>query len=148
MIDNTHYIAVLVGSVFGSLVAYLFKLHSKPSINEFSKEIFNMSSNSFINHLILGMAAMFLVIMTTIGAIVKDTRYITTNPAAFTFETLAAGFGPASLLFLSTWLRGSPFNQSKVDEYIILVTKFGLTHVLFQLSGYYSYIFPSRMHAD
>uniref|UniRef100_A0A6C0DR88 Uncharacterized protein n=1 Tax=viral metagenome TaxID=1070528 RepID=A0A6C0DR88_9ZZZZ len=144
MLDPIEGLPVAIGAVFGIILAYLFKLHSKPDINEFTKTIFSISSQQFINLLIISMAATFFIVISTIAIIIKDTRFITENPGLFFGEICFASFVPSTILFVSTLVRGVGFTALTIEEYLLLVSKFGITHLLFQLSGYYSYVFPKR----
>jgi len=144
MSDLFVYTPVFIGIIFGALVAYIFKLNSKPAVNNFTKMIFNISSHQFINVMIISMAATFFIIIATIAMIIRDTQFINANPGLFIGELCFAGLVPAALVFISTFIRDVGFTSLTYQEYLLLASKFAITHVLFQLSGYYSYIFPKR----
>jgi hypothetical protein len=72
---------------------------------------------------------------------VKDLDYPQANPLYFTLETLFASFVPASMFYAIMFLRGIPSTFGRNIEYLALSVKFGLLHVLFQFSGFYTYAF-------
>jgi len=88
-----------------------------------------------ITLLILG--SIYLIVL---SILVQDLKYPKLHPYLFSLETLLIGIGTGSIIFLMAYGRGD-LNVMTVVEFFIIAIKFGLLHILFQFSGFYSYVF-------
>ena len=62
----------------------------------------------------------------------------------FTIETLVVGIIPSLIILLMTILRGYTITNVTAGEFMILVVKFSVLHILLQFSGFYSSLFPPK----
>jgi hypothetical protein len=136
------WIAVIVGTVLGLLASAIFGIYSKTTADSYSRMIFGISSYDFVfDGLILILIPSFMI-LTTLSFMIRDLWYPINFPGNFTIETLLMGFLPAFVFLLMPLFRGYTYTRETIFEFVILVVKFGLLHVLLQFSGFYSSIFP------
>jgi len=137
--DLSLLIACAAGLGLGVLMSWLFakNFSNQGSINS----IFGMNINTLMTNLLLFSVIMAVVIFSTLSYLVKDLDYPREHPFYFTLETLFAAFIPSTMFYAIMFLRGIPATFSRNMEYLILSAKFGLLHVLFQFSGFYTYAF-------
>ena len=137
--DYSLLIACAAGLGLGVLVSFLFakNFSNDGSINS----IFGMNINTLMKNLLLFSVILAVVIFSGLSYLVKDLDYPRANPLYFTLETLFAAFIPASIYYAIMFLRGIPATFTRNMEYLILSAKFGLLHILFQFSGFYTYAF-------
>ena len=137
--DLSIIIACAGGLGLGVLISWLFakNFSNQGSINS----IFGININVLMTNLLLFSVIFAVVIFSTLSYLVKDLDYPQANPLYFTLETLFASFVPASMFYAIMFLRGIPSTFSRNMEYLALSAKFGLLHILFQFSGFYTYAF-------
>jgi len=81
-------------------------------------------------------AVMFILVVTS--AIIRDYLYIVEHPIKFTIEMIFFSVIPSlliTLVFVRT--RNIPMNDG-IMWFVLMVIKFAIFHVLFQLSGIYA----------
>jgi len=91
----------------------------------------------------LGIIAIVLIGFTLLLGItlaVRDFSMILNKPFIFALETLAMAFIPAVPLLFFVVTRGISISMA-IKWFLGLTVKFGVLHVLFQTSGFYSYMF-------
>jgi len=139
MNDYSLIIACIAGLGLGVLVSWLFvkNFSNQNSINS----IFGMNINTLMMNIILFSLILAIVIFSALSYLVKDFDYPREHPLYFTLETLFAAFVPSSMFYAIMFLRGIPATFSRNMEYLLLSAKFGLLHILFQFSGFYTYAF-------
>lgn len=138
------WIALLIGSILGIALSIVFGVYSKATAESYVRTLFGMSSyNLIVGGLILVVSVIFLF-LATISGVVRDLKYPSAYPGRFTLETLLMGFVSSAVFLIMAVLRGYPITMSVLEEYAVLVAKFGGLHVLLQLSGFYSNIFPPK----
>lgn len=137
--DLSLLIACVAGLGLGVLMSWLFakNFSNQGSINS----IFGMNINTLMTNLLMFSVIFAIVIFSTLSYLVKDLTYPRENPVYFTLETLFSSFVPSSMFYAILFLRGIPATQHRNIEYILLSAKFGLLHILFQFSGFYTYAF-------
>lgn len=137
--DLSLLIACAAGLGLGVLMSWLFakNFSNQGSINS----IFGMNINTLMTNLLMFSVIFAIVIFSTLSYLVKDLTYPRENPVYFTLETLFSSFVPSSMFYAILFLRGIPATQHRNIEYILLSAKFGLLHILFQFSGFYTYAF-------
>lgn len=84
---------------------------------------------------ILGFALFFAVAL-----IARDVDIIRKRPIIFALETILIAVVPALPLFFFSISRGIPWMQS-LSWVIALSIKFAVFHIIFQLSGFYTFMF-------
>ena len=136
------WISLIVGLSIGSILSVVFGLYSIPTSDSYIRSVFGMSSYDLIfNGIILIISAGFLF-LTVVSILVRDAVYPVSKPWNFTTETLLMSFLPASILLVMGPLRGDKIDITLIEEFFILSAKFGILHLLFQFSGFYSNVFP------
>ena len=73
----------------------------------------------------------------------QDLKYPREHPLLFTLETLLFSLGSAVVVFLMAYGRDD-LTLMTVVQYFAVAAKFGLLHILFQFSGFYSYAFAYK----
>ena len=131
---------IVVGSVVGLIVSILFAEYGSKS-RAMDVTVFGMNSNSILTGFTVFVIVTSLAILTGLSAIIRDTEYMVKEPFKFTVETLLMGFLPAIAIIATIYYRTDEISSTNIFECIILAIKFALFHVLFQISGYYRYIF-------
>jgi ABC-type uncharacterized transport system permease subunit len=139
MNDYSILIACAAGLVLGVLISLLFAKYFRN--NSMNNSLFGMDINVFMTNLLMFSVIFAIVIFSTLSYLVKDLTYPRENPVYFTLETLFSSFVPSSMFYAILFLRGIPATQYRNIEYILLSAKFGLLHILFQFSGFYTYAF-------
>jgi hypothetical protein len=138
------WISAIVGVLLGLGTSVIFGIYSKPTANAYIRTLFGLSSyNLIFDGIIFILAACFLLLATMSG-VIRDLAYPTAKPLNFTLETLLMAFLPASVFLIMTPLRGYTLTGLSFEEFMVLVVKFGLLHILLQFSGFYSNIFPPK----
>jgi hypothetical protein len=141
---NTNLIfPLLFGLLIGGGLSYYFKIHSIKTASAYTFSIFNTDSINIIKYTTVFTVAFVVGVLAVFSSLVRDIEYPTKHPLLFSGETLAAAFLPAFILLLMTYLRNKEFTESTVFDFFVLVSKFGLVHVLFQFSGVYSSVFTA-----
>jgi hypothetical protein len=138
------WIALVVGAVVGIALSVVFGVYSKATAESYVRTLFGISSyNLIVGGVILLLSVSFLF-LATISGVIRDLKYPNAYPFRFTLETLLMGFLSSGVFLVMTVLRGYPINTSVLEDFSVLVAKFGALHVLLQFSGFYSNIFPPK----
>jgi hypothetical protein len=100
-----------------------------------------MTLSKTLNKIIVwGLIVAFIVLVIT-SIIVRDYQYMVQHPLNFSIETVVFSVIPAliiAFIFLKT--RGLSVKTSFI-WFIVMVLKFAIFHILFQLSGIYTVVF-------
>ena len=91
----------------------------------------------------VGLMAIIIVggmILFAIGVIRRDVDFIKRHPFVFAMETLIVAIVPALTMFVFAVSRGISWILA-LQWFYGLAAKFGVFHVLFQVSGFYAYMF-------
>ena len=129
----------------GSLVSLVFGIYSKAGAEPYIRTLFGMSSYDLIFDGIIFVVVAGFLFLTVISVIIRDLAYPMKRPWNFTIETLLMAFLPASVILMMGPLRGHPINLQLIEEFGVLVLKFGALHILLQFSGFYSNVFPPSL---
>jgi hypothetical protein len=100
-----------------------------------------MNSNSFITGITFFLIVFGVAIFSAMAGIIRDVEFIIKEPLKFTLELLAMGLLPTIALLLVIYFRTNKITSKNKTESLIIFLKFALFHVLFQISGYYRYVF-------
>ena len=136
--------SLLVGLLFGGILATVFGIYNKQIAGSAFKSLFGIQSTTWITDAIVLILATSFVFLSAVSVITRDLTYPINKPINFTLETLLMAFLPSVVLFAMTVLRGYKINSSTYQEFTVLLVKFGVLHILLQFSGFYSYIFPPK----
>lgn len=142
MFDNGILKSAGFGGLIGLVISLVFQIKTKSSVDKITKQFTGESHIKFINHLVMAFATMGFVIMAVIGMIVKDFDFVTNEPFNFLGETIVASFLPAIVIVFAAWSRSYPLNMETFKMFMLFAVKCGLLHLLFQITGYYTYLFP------
>jgi uncharacterized SAM-binding protein YcdF (DUF218 family) len=104
------------------------------------KDWYLIKSNSFIKYTMIVVIVIVLIYLIVASIFVRDLVYPKERPYLFTIETLLFSFGVASIYFLMAYGRGTLSLKSLI-EFSVIAAKFGVMHILFQFSGFYTYAF-------
>lgn len=99
---------------------------------------FIKNSNAVIQWTTIILALIYLFILVSYSILIKDLIYPRAHPYLFILETLLFSFGCASVLFLMAYGRNT-ITINTLYEFILISIKFGVLHILFQFSGFYTY---------
>ena len=115
----------------------------------------NIPTNVKLPNILVAIIILGLILVVIVGTIfscwVGDIVFPFTNPLIFTGETLVMSLGMASLcsvLFYftrksdATKAKQPFFSSESLLELGILTAKFGLLHLVFQFTGFYSWVYP------
>jgi hypothetical protein len=115
------------------------------------KKVFAVPLNVGLPSILTGLIIASLVLVTFAGLVlgcwVGDIVFPVTNPLLFTVETLVMGLGSAALMVaLFHFTRSNPNHTPTImeilPEFCVLAAKFGVLHLIFQFTGFYSWAFP------
>jgi hypothetical protein len=132
---------LIYGLILGGGLSYFFKIHSVKTASAYSFSIFGTDSIQVIKYASVFSVAFLVGLLAVFSSLVQDLDYPRKYPFLFSGETMAAAFLPAFILLLMTYLRNKDFTKNTVTDFLLLASKFGLVHVLFQFSGVYSSVF-------
>ena len=135
------WIAVIVGSLVGLALSVVFGIYSKATADSYVRSVFGVSSYDLIFDGIIFIVIASFVFLATVSGVVRDISYPTNRPVHFTIETFLMAFLPASVFLMMIPLRGYRITPSSMEEFFVLVAKFGILHILLQFSGFYSNVF-------
>jgi len=133
------YLPIGVGVLTGIIFSILFVKYGKSK--SYNITLFGMNSNSIVTGSALFLIVASLTILGGLSAIVRDTEFIVKDPIKFTIETILMGIVPALAILLVIYYRTNKISTTNISEFFLLAGKFALFHILFQLSGYYRYVF-------
>lgn len=137
------YIGVIAGLLLGAILSVVFGIYNKSSSDVFIRSLFGISTYDLIFGGIVFLVVASFVFLATISGIVRDLKYPTSRPISFTVETLLMAILPSIVFVIMTPLRGYKITTHTIEEFMILVAKFGILHILLQFSGFYSSVFSS-----
>lgn len=135
-------ISVIIGLAIGILVSVLFGVYSKSSADAYSRMFLGMNSHDMVFYLIIIVLIPTFIVLTTLSVMIRDLAYPISMPVNFTIETLLMAFLPSFVFLLMPYLRGYNYTSHTMVEFLVLVIKFGVLHILLQFSGFYSSLFP------
>ena len=97
------------------------------------------NSNNIIFYGIIIIIVIAVIYLSILSFINRDFDYPINHPFLFTLETLLMSVGIGSIVFFMAWGRNA-INYDTFIQFVVVVLKFGILHILFQFSGIYSYI--------
>ena len=136
----------IAGFVVGMILSIILGIHSKATATHYTRDLFGMSSIKFIQGITLFLGTFIAAIYIIFAVLIRDLEYPNAHPWAFTAEVLLAAAIPASFIFVMHKLRGNMFTKIVFIEFLILLLKFGIGHILLQFSGVYSSLFGEGTH--
>jgi glycerol uptake facilitator-like aquaporin len=137
----TFILAAVIGLALGGVLSLLFGRSILPTRIPFEVTIFGFPSGVIMANLLIVAIVGAVVVFGYLAMVVQDTQFPREHPLQFLIELLIVSFVPASVIYVMTDFR----DNGKIDfpalhrEFMILAAKFGLFHLLFQFSGFYSY---------
>ena len=141
MISENILISGGVGAAVGLVLSILFGIYNKKTADSTTKDIFGITSQSFITQITISALSVLIVFLSTMCILVRDGKYPSENPIRFTIETLAMGLIPALLFLGVIYSRVGTLGSNAIFKLAMITIKCGLGHVLLQYSGYYSAMF-------
>lgn len=132
------------GIVISIIISTVFGIYSKNTATPYIRTLFGVSSNDLIFGMMILVILSTFFVLSVVSGLVRDLTYPTKNPIEFTIETLVVGIVPSLIILLMTVLRGYTITNVTAEEFMILVVKFSLLHILLQFSGFYSSVFPPK----
>lgn len=132
------------GIVISIIISTVFGIYSKSTATPYIRTLFGVSSNDLIFGMMILVILSTFFVLSVVSGLVRDLTYPTKNPIEFTIETLVVGIVPSLIILLMTVLRGYTITNVTAEEFMILVVKFSLLHILLQFSGFYSSVFPPK----
>jgi hypothetical protein len=141
--DTTLFTAIAVGLGLGGLLSLVFGRYALPTKIPFEFTIAGYSVASVLTSLVLAVIVGAIVFFGYVSVVVKDTTFPAAHPWLFLIETLIVSILPASVIYVMTDFRdnGAVNFWSVSREFLLLATKFGIFHLLFQFSGVYTFLF-------
>lgn len=107
---------------------------------------FNVVWPPLLTGLIIVMLVVVVLGSVVAGCWVGDIVFPKMHPYIFTLETLAMSLGSALIVFIFRFTRTDPRARPSwldtLKEYGLLAVKFGIMHLIFQFTGFYSWAFP------
>ena len=98
------------------------------------------NSNNLIFYGIIIIIVISVIYLAILSFINRDFDYPINHPFLFTLETLLTSFGVGAIIIFMAWGRNK-FSYDTYIQFLIVVLKFGIIHILLQFSGTYTYIF-------
>lgn len=138
------YISIIAGVVFGIIISLVFKISSTKDASSLSYKLFGIPIVDIISNIAVFGIISSVIFLSTISVFVKDLYYPTHYSYLFAIETLLMAFLPAIVLLFMCVFRGYSITSSVLIDFVIFAAHFGILHILFQFSGYYSYLFPPK----
>jgi hypothetical protein len=142
----TFILAVIAGLGLGALLSLIFGRYALPTKIPSEFTIGGFPVGVILADFILFAAVGAIVFFGYVSMIVQDTAFPSEHPWLFIVETLIVSILPASIIYVITDFRdnGRLDFTSLNREFLLLATKFGLFHLLFQFSGVYTYMIGSN----
>lgn len=97
------------------------------------------NSNNIIFYGIIIIIVISVIYLTILSFVNRDFDYPRNHPFLFTLETLLMSVGIGAIIFFMAWGRNK-FSYDTYIQFLIVVLKFGIIHILLQFSGTYTYI--------
>ena len=141
--DSTLFTAIAIGLGLGGILSLLFGRLALPTKIPFEFTIAGYNVAQLLTSLVLAVIVGAIVFFGYVSVVVKDTTFPAAHPWLFLIETLIVSFLPASVIYVMTDFRdnGSIDFWGVSREFLLLATKFGIFHLLFQFSGVYTFLF-------
>jgi hypothetical protein len=142
----TFVLAVIGGLGLGALLSLVFGRYALPTRIPSEFTLGGFPVGVILADFILFAVVGAIVFFGYVSMIVQDTTFPREHPWLFVVETLIVSILPASIIYVITDFRdnGSLDLSSLNREFLLLATKFGLFHLLFQFSGVYTYMLGSH----
>jgi len=139
----TFLLAAAIGLVAGAALSFLFGKPTAPSRNPLDFSIAGFPTGLILTNIVIVAIVGAIVFFGYVSFIVRDTEFPREHTWLFLTETLFVSFVPASIIYVITDFRDNgKFDLDKLNlEFLLMAAKFGLFHMLFQFSGFYSYFF-------
>jgi len=134
-------IIVGIGLILGVGISLFFGVHSTSTASHFTRELFGMTSQTFLFYVTLFIVAFATALYTAFCVLIRDSTYPSENPLRFTTETIVVSAVPAAVIFVMAGLRGVPVTSALFIKFATLLGKFAVGHLLLQFSGIYSSMF-------
>ena len=135
------FLPALYGLLFGGIISYYYSIHSIKTASEYSLLVLGMDSSYLIKVLVVVTAGFIAAILAAFSAMIRDLEYPKTHPIEFTIETVLAGLLPALLILLINYFLEIFFTIDSFFDFIIVLCKGALFHILLQFSGVYRSVF-------
>ena len=134
-------IVILVGIIFGIVLAALFQVYSVRTSRYVSYKIFGFSLKDVLIWISAFLCMIVLTVLIGLSVIVNNHAYIVSNPWRFTTELCIAALLPAcSIAFVGLVRNRMVFTQSLGVLFLVSFVEFGSIHLLMQLSGIYDMV--------
>jgi len=133
--------SIIIGVGVGVVLSVIFGVYSKSTANSYTRNIFGMSSNALITDSIFAIVAASFVVLTAVSIMVRDLAYPISKPWNFSLELFLMAGLSSSVIFIMAVLRGVPITGTTFMEWGVVLAKFGVLHLLLQISGFYSFVF-------
>ena len=141
MLDASLYAALGIGSIIGIVVSAGYHIHSSSQANHLAKDVTGLTVPIFINYTMLATLSGLFVILASMSFIVQDFKYPSAHTTEFILETVIFSLIIASLYIVSAYIRTGKISDKIYNVVALLFVKFAIGHLLFQASGYYTYLF-------
>jgi len=135
---------VAIGIIISIIISTVFGIYSKSTASPYTRTLFGVSSSDLIFGLMVLVIVSTFFVLSVVSCLIRDLTFPTNNPVEFTIETLVVGIIPSLIILLMTILRGYTITNVTAGEFMILVVKFSVLHILLQFSGFYSSLFPPK----
>ena len=101
---------------------------------------FIKQSNDIIKWTVITLLILSVGYLVMLSIIKPDLNYPQNHPYLFTTEILLFSLGSGLVIFFMAYGRDN-LTLFTIVDYLIVAVKFGILHLLLQLSGFYSYVF-------
>jgi len=132
----------VVGAVLGVVLSLGLNIYSKTTANSYVYSIFGMNVIDLLTYAIFFSISAAVVVLSGYSILIRDLQFPINSPIDFTIETLIMAVVPSLVIFVMAILRNHPINSKIMLEFVGLMLKFGLLHILLQFSGFYTSLFP------
>lgn len=142
--DNyTFILATAIGLAAGGILSLIFGRYALPTKTPFEFTLAGFRVGVILTNLLIIISVGAIVFFGYVSMVVRDTAFPHAHPWFFFLETIAVSFIPASMVYVIQDFRedGHIALSNLNKEFIFLAVKFSIFHLLFQLSGMYSYFF-------
>lgn len=131
-------ISLGVGAVLGLLIIIAFQIQTKTGATTLSKSFFGIPPVLLLNNLMITLLVIAFIVLSAMSFVIRDVGYLLAHPLAFTGELLLMAVIPAALFLGLWWFRAGRLDPSAIPWFLGMCLKFGISHLLFQFSGYYT----------
>jgi succinate dehydrogenase/fumarate reductase cytochrome b subunit len=133
---------LVLGLMMGAVVSVFLKKNAKPGKSKQNALILGTDSSILIRNIMIFVIAAGFTGLLGLSTINSDLEYIIEKPENFATEIALIAILPSLVVFAMTILRGHKVSSTTWMEFFALACKFGLMHVLLQISGFYRYVYP------